>query len=67
MPKFVQVLIFATLGFVIAAVVGYFLVSTLSSNRHDLSLEAAMTSMFVIGPAGAIVGAIWAYLRTKSS
>lgn len=66
MPKFVLVLLFAVVGFVVAAGVGYFLVSTLSSNRHDRSLEAIMTSLFVIGPIGAIVAGVVAYFRAGS-
>lgn len=43
-------------GYVICAVVGYFLIDVLSSNGHDRSVEAAMTSAFVIGPLGAVPG-----------
>lgn len=66
MPKFVLVLLFAVLGFVVAAVAGYFLVGLLSPNQHDRSVEAAMTSVFVIGPVGAIVGGVVAYFKLGS-
>jgi len=43
-------------GYVIAAFAGYFLVDWFSSNTHDRSVEAAMTSVFALGPLGAVVG-----------
>jgi hypothetical protein len=67
MPKFVQVLLFAVLGFVLAAVAGYFLILWLSSNRHDRAVEAAMTSAFVFGPLGAVLAAVIAYFRAGAS
>ncbi len=42
-------------GYVVAALVGFFLIDWLSSNTHDRSVEAAMTSAFVLGPLGAVV------------
>jgi len=42
-------------GYIIAALVGYFLVDWFSANVHDRSVEAAMTSAFVFGPFGAVV------------
>ncbi len=41
-------------GYVVAALVGFFLIDW-SSNTHDRSVEAAMTSAFVLGPLGAVV------------
>jgi len=46
------------LGYPVAAFVGYFLIELLSSNQHDRSVEAAMTSAFVLGPAGALIGLV---------
>ena len=45
-------------GYVLVALISYFLVMQLSSNRHDRSVEAAMTSVFVFGPIGGVVGLI---------
>ena len=45
-------------AYVVAAFAGYWLVEGLSSNRHDRSVEAAMTSVFVLGPLGGIIGFI---------
>jgi hypothetical protein len=45
-------------GYVICLFGGMLLVETFSSNRHDRSLEAAMTGAFVIGPMMAVVAVI---------
>ena len=49
-------------AYLIGAFGGGFLVSLLSSNTHDRSVEAAMTGAFVLGPLigliGFIVGAV---------
>lgn len=42
--------------YLIVALVGYFMIDWLSSNMHDRSVEAAMTSAFVLGPLGALIG-----------
>jgi len=49
-------LLFAAVGFVLVAIASYFLVLEFSSNVHDRSVEAAMTSVFFFGPIGAIIG-----------
>jgi hypothetical protein len=51
----------AVAGYVVAAGGGYFLVLALSSNVHDRSVEAAMTSAFVVGPLGAVLAAVAAW------
>jgi hypothetical protein len=48
----------AIVGYIIAAFAGYWLIEWFSSNTHDRSVEAAMTSAFVIGPFGAVAGFI---------
>jgi hypothetical protein len=50
-------------GYLVAAFVGYFLISWLSSNTHDRSVEAAMTSAFVLGPLGAVVAFLVGFIR----
>ena len=50
-------------GYLVAAVLGYFLIAALSSNSHDRSVEAAMTSAFVFGPLGAIAGSIIGFIK----
>jgi hypothetical protein len=42
-------------GYLLGALVGYFLIATSSSNTHDRSVEAAMTAAFVVGPFGAVL------------
>jgi hypothetical protein len=63
MKRFGIALLYGTAGYFIAAIVGYFLIVLLSSNMHDRSVEAAMTSAFVLGPAGIIVGFISGLVR----
>ena len=58
MKRFGISLLGAVGGYLIAAFAGYFLIDWLSSNTHDRSVEAAMTSAFVLGPLGAVVGFI---------
>lgn len=48
-------LLFAIAGFIVAAIAGYFLILALSSNMHDRSVEASMTSVFFFGPIGALI------------
>jgi hypothetical protein len=43
-------------GYILFAFAGYFLIEWFSSNVHDRSVEAAMTSAFVFGPIGVLVG-----------
>jgi len=54
---------FGILGYVIVAFVSYFLVGWFSSNTHDRSVEAAMTSVFFYGPLGGVIGFIAGVIR----
>lgn len=65
MSRAIKVFLSAILGYVLAAIAGYFLVDLLSSNTHDKALEAAMTSAFVFSPLGAIVAAVAGWTRSK--
>jgi len=58
MKRFAIGLVSTIAGYVIAAFAGYWLIEWFSPNVHDKSLEAAMTSVFVFGPIGAIVGLV---------
>jgi hypothetical protein len=58
------VALYAIGGYLSFAVAGYLLVSVLSSNTHDRSVEAAMTSAFVLGPLGALVAIIVGVIRS---
>lgn len=53
----------AVVGYLAGAFGGGYLISVLSTNRHDRSVEAAMTGAFVTGPLVAILaivcGLIW--------
>ena len=54
-------------GYLIAGFAGYFLIDLLSSNTHDRSVEAAMTSAFVLGPLGAVVAFVVGFIRSGRS
>lgn len=54
-------LLSALVGYVVGGFGGGILVSLLSQNRHDKSVEAAMTGAFVTGPIVAVVAFILAY------
>ncbi len=56
-------LLFTVVGYVLGVIAGYFLIDNLSTNTHDRSVEAAMTSAFVIGPLAAIIGGITGVIR----
>jgi len=56
----------AAAGYFIGAVAGYFLILRFSSNVHDRSVEAAMTSAFFAGPAVALVGFVAGLVRGGS-
>ncbi len=63
MKRFGIGILFGIGGYLIAAVTSYFLVEMLSGNTHDRDVEAAMTSVFFIGPMGGIAafiaGMVW--------
>jgi hypothetical protein len=60
-----RALLGALAGYLVGAFGGGFLVSALSGNTHDRSVEAAMTGAFVLGPLGAAVGCLVAFLRAR--
>jgi len=62
MKRFAITLLFALGGYALTAFAGYFLIESLSSNVHDRSVEAAMTSVFVLGPVGAVIGFIVGFI-----
>jgi len=66
MPKrILKALLCAVLFYVAGAAGGGFLISALSSNSHDRSLEAAMTGLFVAGPLAALAGLIIGFALAK--
>lgn len=52
-------------GYVLLALLSYYLIGKFSSNSHDRGVEASMTSIFVFGPIGFIVCFIGGYLLAK--
>ena len=63
-------LLFAVAGYLLGAFGGGFLISVMSANQHDRSVEAAMTGAFVTGPLLALVafvaGAVWTKPKSAS-
>jgi hypothetical protein len=55
MRRVVIGLLCAVAGYLLGAFVGYGLITWLSTNAHDRSVEAAMTGAFVFGPIGALI------------
>lgn len=70
MKRFGIGLLCALGGYLVAAFAGYWLIEWFSSNAHDRSVEAAMTSIFVCGPLGAVfsfvIGFIWSGRRAAA-
>jgi hypothetical protein len=60
-------LLWAVPGYLVGAFGGGYLVSVMSSNQHDRSLEAAMTGAFVFGPLAALVAFIAGAIRARPS
>ena len=67
MKRFGIALLYAIGGYVVAAFACYFLIGQFSSNMHDRSVEAAMTSVFAWGPLGAVVAFIIGFVRHGAS
>jgi len=52
-------------GYILFAFLTYYLIGKFSSNGHDRSVEASMTSIFVYGPIGFILSFIGGYIWAK--
>jgi hypothetical protein len=66
MARRILIALLATLaGYLVGAVGGGWLISILSSNTHDVSVEAAMTGAFVTGPLAALVAFIAGFILAK--
>lgn len=63
MKRFGIAVLFAIVGYLVAALASYFLVGLLSFNVYDLSVEAVMTSAFFFGPLGALVAFVVGFIR----
>ena len=66
MPRFLQVILAAIAGFILAALAGCAVVELLSTaNAQDRSLESSVMSLLVFGPIGSLAAGIWALLRRR--
>lgn len=64
MKRFGVGLLCAIAGYVVVAFASYFLIGQFSSNTHDRSVEAAMTSVFFYGPIGAVIAFVVGFVRS---
>lgn len=62
MKRFGIAFISAVIGYFVAACASYALIGALSSNVHDRSVEAAMTSAFIFGPCGALLAFVFGFV-----
>ena len=67
MKNFGIALLVGIAGYFVMAFLSYFLIGKFSSNGHDRSVEASMTSIFVFGPIGFIISFIVGYIWAKNS
>jgi hypothetical protein len=58
MRRFLVAMLGLPIGYLLFAFAGYWAIELLSGNAFDRSVEASMTTIFAIGPTGAIVGFI---------
>jgi hypothetical protein len=58
MRRFLAALLGVPAGYVVCAFAGYWAIELLSDNGFDRSVEASMTALLVIGPAGALIGLV---------
>lgn len=65
MRKFLLCLAGLIAGYIIGAGLGAAAIQLFSSNTHDKGMEMAMTSAFVTGPIGAVIGAVVAWVRGR--
>lgn len=52
-------------GYIVVAFAGYFLVEQFSSNVHDRSMEAGMTSIFFFGPVGGLMAFVAGFVMGR--
>jgi len=60
-------LLYGAVGYFLVAIASYFLIQEFSSNQHDRSVEAAMTSVFFFGPIGGIIAFIIGVIRGRGN
>jgi hypothetical protein len=63
--RFIKSLGCGLLGYVVGALVTFFLVNLLSSNTHDLAMESVMTAVFFGGPVIGVFSFVLGYVKFK--
>jgi hypothetical protein len=58
MRRFIVALLGVPAGYVVSAFAGYWAIELFSDNAFDRSVEASLTALFFIGPAGALIGLV---------
>jgi hypothetical protein len=58
MRRFLVAFVGVPVGYLVFALAGYWAIQLFSGNAFDRSLEASMTAIFVLGPAGSVIGYI---------
>lgn len=66
MKRFGIGLLYGVGGYLMTTVISYLLVVQFSSNSHDRGVEAAMTSIFVCGPLGALLALVTGIIRGRT-
>jgi hypothetical protein len=63
--RFLIALFSGVAGYLVGAFGGGYLITVLTSNTHDASVEGAMTGAFVTGPLLGLLALIVGFVRSK--
>ncbi len=62
MRRFFAAMLGIPVGFLVFAFAGYWAIVLFSGNAFDRSVEASVTALILIGPAGAVIGLITGFM-----
>jgi len=66
MRRFLFAVVGMVIGYPFAAFCGYWAIELFSANHFDRDVEASMTALLAIGPAGAVIGLVAGLVLGKS-